>query len=107
MTDRANAHVGIRKIPPAGTACTDDANLPLLPRRPPCLHHRRQLLPHGCAHPLATSTMSSRPIPDFPADEPSTWVPAVVPRRNAQVGDDSYLQLNIALRGNFNVNASC
>ena len=51
--------------------------------------------------------MSSSPIPDFPADEPSIWFPAVVPRRNAQVGDDSYLQLNIALRGNFNVNAPC
>ena len=48
---------------------------------------------------------SSRPVPEFPADEPSIRVPAVVPWRNAQVGDDSYLQLNIALRGKFNVNA--
>jgi hypothetical protein len=56
---------------------------------------------------VACAPMSSSPIPDFPADEPSIWFPAVVPRRNAQVGDDSYLQLNIALRGNFNVNAPC
>jgi hypothetical protein len=33
------------------------------------------------------------------------WIPALVPRRNARVGDDSYFQLHIALRGNFNVNA--
>src|ERR1019366_1544904 len=26
----------------------------LLPLRPPCLHHRRQFLPHGCAHRLPT-----------------------------------------------------
>src|ERR1019366_1912130 len=34
-------------------------NLRYLPRllslRPPCFHHRRQLLPHGCTHRLATS----------------------------------------------------
>jgi len=34
-------------------------------------------------------------------------IPAVVPRRNAQVGDDAYLHQNIAFRGNFNVNAPC